>query len=171
MKKLFFSLIFPAIILLFSISAFAQQNITTSGNSQSIDVKAKTVNAEAKPSYSVDISWEDMTFTYTQSREWNPNDHTYTKAQNGEWNKTESNVTVTNHSNVPVSIIIAYNANSGTGISGEIKNGTAVLAAGEVGKYSEAKSMTATLVISGIPTNIVTSEGITVGSVTVTIGQ
>ena len=170
MKKVFLSLISSAIILSLSLAAFAQ-SVTNQGGSQSIDVKAKTVIAEEEASYSVDIVWDDMTFTYEKNVEWNPQNHTYTETNEGKWNKDTATVTVTNHSNVPVDVSITYNAEGDTGISGTITNGNATLAKGEVGNHSGADKLVSTLTISGVPSDIVTNEGIKIGSITVTIGK
>ena len=53
---------------------------------QNIEVTAKRTSATETPAtFSVDISWTDMTFTYTQkeTNTWNPATHSY-KTQNNK---------------------------------------------------------------------------------------
>lgn len=168
MKKIFFAFISLTVVLTLSISSFAS-SITSQDESQTIDVKAKAVLSETPTTYSVDIEWDNMTFTYTRAQEWNPSTHTY--EENGKWENTDADITVTNHSNASVSVNVTYNAAENTGIIGTIENGSATLAAGEVNGYSNADKLVSTLKISGTPSADVTEEGITVGTITVTIGK
>ena len=45
--------------------------------------------------YSVDLTWEDMTFTYNESgsRTWDPDTHTYTDTTSAGWDKVTAAVT------------------------------------------------------------------------------
>jgi len=140
--------------------------------SKSIDVTAKTASVSVTPvCYSVDIVWTDMTFTYTEEsiHTWNASDHSYRTSTRGSWDKSKATITVTNHSNVDVKVKITFTPVEGTGITGVLKKGSARLKAGAVGEYSNADSMTATLTLRGKPTEAVTSEGVKVGSILVTI--
>lgn len=140
--------------------------------SQQIDVKAryKTVS-KAPASYSVDLAWSDMTFTYTRedTLTWNAKDHSYKSRSSGKWDKTKGTVTVTNHSNVDVQVTVTYTPLEDTGITGTLRNGSRTLKAGKEGDYEGADSMTATLVISGKPTNLLDGDEIKIGSLTITI--
>lgn len=141
-------------------------------NSKSIDVTAKTASMSVTPvCYSVDIVWSDMTFTYTKENihTWNASNHSYRTSTRGSWDKTQATITVTNHSNVDVKVKITYTPVEGTGITGVLKSGSAKLKAGALGEYENADSMTAKLTIRGTPTDAVTEEGVTVGSILVTI--
>ncbi len=140
--------------------------------SQEIDVSAKYKTVSKAPaSYSVDLQWSDMTFTYTREDTliWNAKDHSYKTRSGGGWDKTRASITVTNHSNVDVRVTITYTPVEDTGITGVLKNGTGKLDAGRVGDYDGADSMTATLVISGKPTEAVSEEETKIGSLKVTI--
>lgn len=140
--------------------------------SREIDVNAryKTI-AQAPASYSVDLFWSDMTFTYTnqQTRIWNPKDHSYKTRSSGKWDKTRGTITVTNHSNVDVNVTVTYTPLEETGITGTLKNPSGKLKAGKEGDYEGADSMTTTLVISGKPTAAVTDQNTKIGSLKITI--
>ena len=141
-------------------------------NSQKIDVTAKYATESVAPAtYSVDISWTDMTFVYTdtQTHIWNPSDHSYKTTSKGKWDKTKATITVTNHSNVDVRVKVSFEAVEGTGITGVLKNASRKLKAGEPGNYEGADSMTATLTIKGTPTALVKSTGTKIGNVVVSI--
>lgn len=140
--------------------------------SRQIDVNAryKTVS-KAPASYSVDLAWSDMVFTYTNTNTltWNPKDHSYKSRSSGKWDKTRGTITVTNHSNVDIQVTITYQPLADTGITGTLKNGTKKLKAGKEGDYEGADSMTATLVISGKPTIVVKDQETKIGSLKITI--
>ena len=90
-------------------------------------------------------------------------------ASDGFWDNPSSNITVTNHSNVAVRVKMMYTALGNTGVKGVLTNATAELAAGEVGNYGGADSVTATLTVSGTPNSTVASDGVKVGTIKVTI--
>lgn len=140
--------------------------------SREIDVNAryKTVS-KAPASYSVDLEWSDMTFTYIREETltWSAKDHSYKSRSSGKWDKTKGIVTVTNHSNVDVQVTITYQPHENTGITGTLRNGSRKLKAGKVGDYEGADSMTATLTISGKPTAAVTEAETKIGSIRITI--
>ena len=140
--------------------------------SREIDVNAryKTVS-KAPASYSVDLAWSDMTFTYTRENTltWNAKDHSYKSRGSGKWDKTKGTITVTNHSNVDIQVNITYTPLEGTGITGTLRNGNRKLKAGKEGDYEGADSMTATLTISGKPSEAVTDRETKIGSLKITI--
>ena len=66
-----------------STTALAAGNVDGAGvgSQDPIDVTAKYNDGATEPTvYSVDLTWEDMTFTYNESgtRTWDPDTHTYT---------------------------------------------------------------------------------------------
>lgn len=175
-KKILTGLLTLAMVMTTGITAFAADGGSVSGmgtGEKTIDVKASYQPSDSNGGdvYSVDITWEDMNFKYTDSgaKVWNPDTHTYSTATEGKWDKTQANITVTNHSNVAVDIAITYASTENTGITGAITNGTVTLQAGKVGKPDEADSMTATLTISGKPNNSVTQTGVKIGTITIQI--
>lgn len=142
------------------------------GEQDPIDVKAKYNDAATTPTvYSVDLTWDDMTFTYNASgtRTWDPDTHTYTDSTTSGWSKTTADVTATNHSNAQVTVSFQYEGKGDTGVTGSMSKDSFTLAAGVENKPDEAASDTSTLTISGTPNSSVTAEGVTVGTITVTI--
>ena len=165
MKKLLHALLLLILPGLIAASAAAV-------GSQEIDVNARYRTVSNAPaSYSVDLRWSDMTFTYTRedTHTWNAKDHSYKTRSTGGWDKTRASITVTNHSNVDVQVTITYTPVENTGITGTLRNGTGTLEAGTVGDYDGADSMTATLVISGTPTEMPAGSETRIGSLKVTI--
>lgn len=174
MKKIVSCLLCLVLAMSMSVTAFAAEDSVTKEEtgSQNIDVTAKYTQSAPAPTYGVDIQWESMTFTYTETgtKIWNPSTHTYsTTTGTGAWDKTEAKITVTNHSDASVTATVTYAPVDGTGVTGTIESGTKTLAAGVVNKPEEADALVATLKISGKPTSTVTAEGVKVGTVTVTI--
>lgn len=171
MRKFMMFLFAIGLLMGTSIPAFAAENIGRN-ESREIDVTAKYDSSTSTPNvYSVDIDWSSMTFTYTQSetKKWNASDHSYSTVSEGGWDKTSATVTVTNHSNVSVNVDLTYTAVAGTGVTGRLTNASDTLNAGEEGNYNGADSVTATLTISGTPTSTITSEGVKIGTIKVTI--
>ena len=137
-----------------------------------IDVYARyKTNSKAPASYSVDLAWSDMTFTYTREETltWNPKDHSYKSRSSGKWDKTKGTVTVTNHSNVDIQVTITYIPLEDTGITGTLRNGSRKLKAGKEGDYAGADSMTATLTIKGEPSDAISEKETKIGSLRITI--
>lgn len=168
MRKLQQAFLLLVLLGMIGISVFAANDDT----SQEIDVNARYKTVSIAPaSYSVDLLWSDMTFTYTKEEThiWDAKDHSYKTRSTGGWDKTRASITVTNHSNVDVQVTITYTPVEDTGITGVLRNGTGTLDAGTVGDYEGADSMTATLVISGTPTDAVTDAETKIGSLKVTI--
>lgn len=159
------------ICLLLILSGILTASVLAAGT-QEIDVNARyRASSNAPASYSVDLLWSDMTFTYIRqdTHIWNAKDHSYKTRSTGGWDKTKASITVTNHSNVDVLVTITYTPVADTGITGTLRNGTGTLEAGAVGDYEGADSMTATLVISGTPTEAVKESETRIGSLKVTI--
>lgn len=104
-------------VLVFSNSmvVFGASPVTSAGGGDGHDVTATYVTSESgKPAYSVDISWGELKFTYTNNGSWNATDHNY--GTSGSWDHTTKDltntITVTNNSNVkvkPVFSIADYN--------------------------------------------------------------
>lgn len=172
MKKVFAVVMAFTILFCYSVIGFAADYTLAEKNMKEIDVIAKySASVNTPEVYSVDISWDSMTFTYTQNdtKNWDADNHSYVTETDGGWNKTTSSVKVTNHSNVAVDVSIEYTAIADTGVSGSLSKESAVLSQGEEGNYDGADSVTSVLTVSGKPTSGVSSEGIKVGSLKITI--
>ena len=160
------------LVLLLLPGALGINSAATQIGSKEIDVKAKyTVVSTTPASYSVDLRWTDMTFTYTRedTHIWDPLTHTYKTGSKSGWDRTRGSITVTNHSNVDVQVAVEYLPEPDTGIKGILKNASARLKAGVVGNYAGADSMTAILTVSGTPGQTVTAEGTSVGKLRISI--
>ena len=107
------------------------------------------------------VSWTEMSFTYTESREWEPETHTYTDT--GEWSKNSDagKVTVENYGAKSVAVGFTF-LGTMNGISGSFSTATAYL------PYEF--TVTSTLSISGTPeeTDFVNKQ---IGTATVTVGR
>lgn len=170
MKKVLVGLMALVMALSMSVTAFADNSATGMGTgSKTIDVTATYKPATTETVYNVDIKWDAMSFTYTESgsKTWNANTHTYSDSNvSGAWDKTEAKITVTNHSDVPVNVAITYASATDSGIKGTITNGTATLRAGTVGKPENADKLTAVFKISGTPNDTVTTAT-KIGTITI----
>ena len=168
MRKAYTIVLAVLLVLSMATTVFA----AAPGDSESVDVTGKynSTITEAVV-YSVDITWESMVFTYSETTEkvWNAADHSYDTTSTGSWDKTTASITVTNHSNAAVTATVAYSPVVNTGVTGTLNTTEKVLAAGVEGKPNEADALVATLTISGKPTSTVTGDGVKIGSITITL--
>ena len=174
MKKLIATALALTMTLGMSTTALAAGNVDGAGVGlqDPIDVTAKyNDNTADSIVYSVDLTWEDMTFTYNESgtRIWNPDTHTYTDTTSAGWDKITAAVTATNHSNAQVTVKFDYTPKGNTGVNASMSKDSFKLTAGVENKPNEAATDNSILTITGTPNNSVTAEGVTVGSITVTI--
>lgn len=174
MKKLIAAALALTMTLGMSTTALAAGNVNGAGvgSQDPIDVTAKYNNSTADPIvYSVDLKWDDMTFTYNESgtRTWDPDTHTYTDTTSAGWDKTYAVVTATNHSNAQVTVKFDYTPQGATGVRAFMTEDSFQLAAGVENKPNEAATDSSILMIIGTPNNSVTAEGVTIGTITVTI--
>ena len=168
-----FITVFALLVVLAALPVFAADStLTDKDNGQNIDVQAKYVDGVESPdSYSIDVTWGAMQFTYETSgkREWDPATHKYKDDITGNWTESGNTVTVTNHSNRDVKVTFGYEAVRGfDGVSGTFSVSSYTLSAGVEGKVDEADRVSTTLTLSGS-----LASGITkftkVGSVTVSL--
>ena len=174
MKKLIATALALTMTLSLSTTALAAGNVDGAGvgPQDPIDVTAKYNDGVKEPTvYSVDLTWEDMTFTYNESgtRTWDPDTHTYTDTTSAGWDKTTAAVTATNHSNTEVTVSFTYTPQGTTGVNASMSKDSFKLAAGVEHKPNEAATDSSILTITGTPNNSVTAEGVTIGTITVTI--
>ncbi len=173
MRKTIKMILALATVMSMSTIAFATETVGQNG-SQNIDVIAKYSDTVTTPDvYSVDIEWEDMTFTYSEAgtMDWNPSTHAYTENVISGWDKESAEVTVTNHSNVAVDVTFAHAPITTYGVTTALSNTDSAvnLAAGVEHDVAGAASTTATLTVSGVPNEDVTETGIVVGTINVKI--
>ena len=168
MKRLLWNLILLLLPGVLGINSLASEI-----GSKEIDVKAKySVVSTTPASYSVDLRWTDMTFTYIRedTHIWDPLTHTYKTGSKSGWDRTRGSITVTNHSNVDVQVKMEYLPEPDTGVKGVLKNASAKLKAGVLGDYEGADSMTATLTVSGTPEKLTNAAAASIGKLRITIG-
>ena len=182
MKKLFTILLAVAMLASMSITAFAADDtVTTDGGSKEISVNAKYVDEGTTPEViSADIEWGAMEFTYSVggTKVWDAQTHQYTvTGATGGWSENGNTVKVTNHSNVDVKATFTYAAENGNTLTGAFtydnsktadSTGAVSLAAGVEGQVCDADYVTATLKLSGTPSDTMTNFT-KVGTVTVKI--
>lgn len=176
MKKLIATALALTMTLSLSTTALAAGNVDGAGvgSQVPIDVTAKYNDGTTEPTvYSVDLTWEDMTFTYNKSgtRIWDPDTHTYTDTTSDGWDKDSAVVTATNHSNTNVTVSFTYTPQGNTGVTASMTKDSFILYAGVEDYPNDAATNSSALTIDGNskPNSSVTAEGVTIGTITVTI--
>ena len=176
MKKLIATALALTMTLSLSTTALAAGKVDGAGTGPHgpIDVTAKYNDDSTEPTvYSVDLTWEDMTFTYNESgtRIWDPDTHTYTDTTSAGWDKFTAAVTATNHSNTKVTVSFTYTPQGDTGVTAYMSKLSFILAAGVENYPDDASTNSSALTIHGSskPNGSVTAEGVTIGTITVTI--
>ena len=175
MKKIITLTLCVAMLCMMSLSAFAGTITSiTENNTDSGNVMAQYVLAGGTPTYSVDIEWGSMAFTYTVPQVWDEENHEWDPdTANAEWapvaveeGETAANaIIVTNHSSTSINASVSFAAeeayNTVTGSFGEEGANSANL--------NTAAEHTFELTLGGSIANTVTTST-KVGTVTVTIG-
>lgn len=176
MKKLIATALALTMTLSLSTTALAAGNVDGAGlgSLDPIDVTAKYNDDATEPTvYSVDLTWDDMTFTYNESgtRIWDPYTHTYTDTTSAGWDKVTAAVTATNHSNTAVTVSFTYTPQGDTGVDASMTKSSFILAAGVENYPDDASTNSSLLTIKGDtkPNSSVTAEGVTIGTITVSI--
>lgn len=176
MKKLIATALALTMTLSLSTTALAAGNVDGAGvgSQVPIDVTAKYNDSATEPTvYSVDLTWEDMTFTYNESgtKIWDPDTHTYKDTTSAGWDKFTAEVTATNHSNTAVTVSFTYTPQGNTGVTASMSKPSFTLAAGVVNYPDDAATDSSALTIKADtkPNSSVTAEGVTIGTITVTI--
>lgn len=176
MKKLIATALALTMTLSLSTTALAAGNVDGAGvgSQDPIDVTAKYNDAAKEPIvYSVDLKWDDMTFTYNESgtRTWDPDTHTYTDTTSAGWDKISAAVTATNHSNAQVTVKFDYTPQGATGVNASMSKDSFKLAAGVENKPNEAATDSSNLTIDSRtkPNATVSAAGTVIGTITVTI--
>lgn len=176
MKKLIATALALTMTLSLSTTALAAGKVDDAGvgSQVPIDVTAKYNDGTTEPTvYSVDLTWEDMTFTYNASgtKIWDPDTHTYTDTTSAGWDKYTAKVTATNHSNANVTVRFTYTPQGDTGVTASMSRDFFILYAGVEDRPNDASTNSTLLTINGNskPDSSVTAEGVTIGTITVTI--
>lgn len=175
MKKLISMLLIFAMVLAMSTTAVAADGSAKieAVGSQRIDVNAQYVDGTTtSTTYSVDVAWGAMEFTYTisGSKTWDPATHTYTTSTQPTWTATGNEVSVTNHSNTGITASFAFAPlDTFNTVTGSFSASSVNLPSAE-GKAMTDEMLTGktALTLSGTLADTVT-DLTKVGSVTVTI--
>ena len=168
MKKITTLLVAAALTCAMGTTAFAEDGVGT-GN-YNADVKGTyQAGGSGAVVYSVDIAWEDMSFTYTAAGQgtWDPENHSYTGGSEASWSSSK-NITVTNHSNAAVTATAKFEADSGyESTTMTFGNNGATVATAVGTEVASAPSATITVTPGG--TLAESANGGKIGTITVSI--
>ena len=175
MKKFLALALALVMICALSVTCFAAEpeRIDNNTKTDSAEVKVTYVDGAGAPNtYAVDVVWDDLTFTYTQSaQEWDPVEHVEKDADTSAWNKTSATIEVRNHSNAAIWVTVEYEPADGVadGNLFSMSNDDVVKlekATAGASNYTKTTGITLNVANEAPDENIV--AGTTVGTVTVT---
>ena len=170
LKKITSVLAAAALVCTMSTTAFAADQTDVGTGNYNADVKGTyQAGGSSATVYSVDITWDDMSFTYTAAGEgtWNPETHEYDDASEASWSESKD-ITVTNHSNAAVTATAKFEADSGyESTTMTFGNNGATVATAEGTEFAKAPSATITVTPGG--TLAESANGGKIGTITVTI--
>lgn len=159
MKKLYSLLLAIMMIATIALPVFAEESVDANGGSANVNVNGvvQYTGSSETQTISVDVAWEDMTFTYVEGVHfgWNPENHEYAGAYEGYWENDRADITVTNHSNTEVNATLSFESGvdtvggAFTEGSGTMDDGVLELASAVDTEVEEAPTATATFNISG----------------------
>lgn len=172
MKKTVSLLLALALLLSVSVVAFAAEGVGN-GGSDSASVKGTYKGKAAAVVYSVDIAWEGLEFTYNGAYdgEWNPATHSYDNSTEAGWAEGTGTITVTNHSNIGITAVPSYTAESGYEDAGmSFSTSSLVVATADNGVDGAAgQAVTGTITVSPTGKLPEGTENATIGTITITI--
>lgn len=128
MKKtisLFLALLLAVSLSITAFAAEGSENIAENNGMASIKVSGVyAAGEEAAKLINVDIAWGAMSFIYTAGdAAWNPDEHSTTTGA-GSWSaeKDSNYITVTNHSNAPVTAAFDFNPADNVDVAGSFED-------------------------------------------------
>ena len=151
-----------AVVLVMTMGTTAFAAMTDDPTSMDVVVNVQIPEGDV---YAVKITWESLEFTYSFG-DWNTEKLTYDA---GSWNDTDAKITVSNSSNVAISVKGAVGAGTATvsGVSATLENPAFDLAVGTPNGTAPAGTMT--VKIGGAPANAEAVANQIIGKVTVTL--
>ena len=171
MKKITTLLAVAALTCTMGTTAFAADQTGVNTGDYTADVKGTyQAGGSGAVVYSVDIAWTDMSFTYTGAGEgtWDPETHQYSGSSEGAWTASNDSITVTNHSNAPVTATASYAADPDYGSTTmTFGNNEATVATAVGTEVASAPSATITVTPGG--TLAESANGGKIGTITVSI--
>lgn len=174
MKKIISAILCAALCLCMALPVFAAGTVEGEypGQSNSTDVKI-TIGGAVVHVYSVDIEFNNATFTYSSdSYKWNPDNYTYEHDADAAWNGNGT-VKVINHSDLKIDYsITAENVVSTYGPLNIVLDGSTAgtIEACTVDTTKGSKNATATYTVTGTPTTA-NVEAQKLGEIKVTISK
>lgn len=176
-RKLFVVALALVLTLCMTATAFADAKVETIPKNQDIDVTGTYSDTHTSDTvYSVDISWGEMSFTYsiTGAAKWNPATHKYdTAGENAGWGATGNIITTVNHSNKAVNVAFAFakDETNAPNVTGSFNNASYTLPTADEGDSlndpTKAPTNNSTLTISG--TLDPDKKDVKIGTITVTL--
>lgn len=146
--------------------------ITAMPDSKTITVTGSYVGTgELLDTYSVDIEWGAMNFTYNAegNRTWDKQTHTYSVSSTDGWTAEGNIVKVTNHSNVPVNVDFNFEKSNVNGTyTGIMSVAKKTLNAGVENKPLEADFVESKLTLDGT-LNALQTEKTELGTIKVSL--
>lgn len=169
MKKITALFATAALVCTMGTAVFAADQTGVNTGSYNTEVRGTyQAGGSSATVYSVDIKWDDMSFTYTAAGEgtWNPATHEYDGASEASWSGSR-NITVTNHSNAAVTATASYQADTNyESTSMEFGNNGATVATAVDTQVNEAPKATITVTPGG---SLPESTNGKIGTITVNI--
>lgn len=143
------------------------------------DVRVSYEAEETQEIVSVEVNWGEMKFTYSPVAKgtWNPTNHEYENRQEAKWSCSGNDITVTSHSNVPLTATLKYTYADGfDGITGkfvnaqnaEFTNNTMDIPTAEGTEVGNPPTVTAYLILDGVLDKNTDNDSVS-GTVTITI--
>ena len=174
MKKFLALALALVMICALSVTCFAEETVRID-NDEVTEAEA-TVKATYVPKefsvdvYGVDVTFGSMQFTYTDTDQgtWDPDTHSYTDSAEAAWSCAPGagDVTVTNHSNVDITVTVEYDGAAGGKFNG---NATATFdldtAVGKAVGAADKETVALTL------TEAINATNNSLGTVTVTVAK
>lgn len=173
MKKITVLILIFLLALSLSTTALAA-NVEANNGTASTDVQAVYEAGNSGSVVSVEITWENMEFTYKGASEpgWDADTHSYSgTASEAGWKQSDAKINITNHSNVIIQTGISYIPGDGFPDSSMVFTAAAPYI-GSAHTTDDGEGTPCTVSIPVIPDGIIpesTTQKTTIGSVTVRV--
>lgn len=154
MKKILAIALCVVLCFCMAVPAFAAgtEEANYEGQSDKQDVNI-TVSGAVVHVYHVEILFNNPTFTYASGSKWNPETYKYEHGTTANWGGTGT-VTITNHSDLPVSYTVekANVVNTYGDLDIKVTDGTGTIVKCNVGDEIGSHNATVNFTVTGVPT-------------------